>query len=364
MNKHICFFIGSISNGAGTERITISLVNLFIEKGYRVSIVCLCQVGNPFFAVDSRVQVYSIFSSPCIFTLHYLQIVRKLYLYLKKERVDILINVDVILAIFSVPLKLFLSQVKVVSWEHFNYKSNLGIARRDWGRKLSQRYANAIVTLTEQDRSFYLEKKYNRAKVYAIPNFLDSFPNRYANMGSKLVLAVGRCTCQKGFDLLINIWKDVKKNEVAKDWKLKIVGDGEDKDKLVEQAKTLNLLTSIEFYPAQKDLSVYYMNSSIYVMTSRYEGLPMVLLEAISYGLPIISYDCLTGPQEIINDRVNGYLIPFGQKELFASKLLQLMERDDERKSMQKEAVSFSRRYSIDETCRRWQDLFSKLLDA
>lgn len=364
MAKHICFFIGSVSNGAGTERITISLANLFVKKGYRVSIICLCQNGIPFFSIDRDIHLYSIFSSPCAFTLHFLQIVRRLYFFLKKEEVNILINVDTILAIFSVPLKLLLSQLKIISWEHFNYKSNLGIARRDWGRKLSQKYANAIVTLTEQDRSFYLEKKYNRAIVYAIPNFLDCFPNKYANINSKLVLAVGRCTHQKGFDLLVDIWKDVKDNVIAKDWKLRIIGDGEDKDKLVEQAKTLNLLTSIEFCPAQKDLSVYYMNSSIYVMTSRYEGLPMVLLEAISYGLPIISYDCLTGPQEIINDPVNGYLVPFGQKELFASKLLQLMEREDERKSMQKEAVKFSRRYSIGETCRRWQDLFSKLLDA
>lgn len=364
MNKHICFFIGSISNGAGTERITVSLANLFVRKGYKVSIICLCQNSIPFFSIDSSVQLYSIFSNPCAFTLHFFQIVRRLYLHSKREKVDIFINVDVILAIFSIPLKLFLSQMKIVSWEHFNYKSNLGVARRDWGRKLSQRYANAIVTLTEQDRSFYLEKNYNRAIVYAIPNFLDYFPNRYADINSKLILAVGRCTYQKGFDLLINIWGNIKENAIAKGWKLRIIGDGEDKDKLIEQAKSLNLLSSIEFCSAQKDISIYYLSSSIYVMTSRYEGLPMVLLEALSYGLPIISYDCLTGPQEIINDHVNGYLIPLNQKEVFADKLLQLIVNEEYRAEMQKAAVSYSRRYSIDKACEQWEILFSSLFDT
>ncbi len=107
MSKHICFFIGSISNGAGTERITISLANLFVKRGYRVSVVSLCQSDPLFFLCIVK-------SIPIVYLLshvlsHYtfFQIVRRLYLYLKKERVDILINVDVILAIFSIPLKLF-----------------------------------------------------------------------------------------------------------------------------------------------------------------------------------------------------------------------------------------------------------------
>ena len=364
MSKHICFFIGSISNGAGTERITISLANLFVKRGYRVSVVSLCQSDPPFFSVHREINTYCIFTKPCAFTLYFFQIVRRLYLYLKKERVDILINVDVILAIFSIPLKLFLSSIKIISWEHFNYKSNLGISRRDWGRKLSQKYANAIVTLTKQDRSFYLEKRYNRAIVYAIPNFLDSFPSRYANMNSKLVLAVGRYTYQKGFDILIEIWNEVKTYPIAKDWKLRIVGNGEDREKLIAQAKSLDLLSSIEFCTAQKDISNYYITSSIYVMTSRYEGLPMVLLEALSYGLPIVSYDCLTGPREIVSDNINGYIIPVDQKDFFIKKLIRLFESKDDRLDMQKKAIELSYQYSIDGAFNLWQELFYTLLNS
>lgn len=364
MDKHICFFIGSISNGAGTERITVSLSNLFVKKGYQVSVISLCQSAAPFFELDKSIKLYSIFAKPCAFTLHYYQVFKRLYTYLKHERVDILINVDVILAIFSIPVKLFLSNMKIVSWEHFNYKSNLGVVRRDWGRKLSQRYADAIITLTEQDRSFYLEKKYNRAKVYSIPNFLNHFPSKRAEINSKYVLAVGRYTYQKGFDILIEIWNEIKMYSIAKDWKLRIVGNGEDREKLVTLAKNMNLLSSIEFCTAQKDISNYYITSSIYVMTSRYEGLPMVLLEALSYGLPIVSYDCLTGPREIVSDNVNGYIIPVDQKEIFVEKLIWLIENRDNRYNMQEKAIELSHRYSIDEAFNQWQKLFSTLLKS
>lgn len=361
MSKHICFFLGSISNGAGTERISVTLANLFVSKGYKVTIISLCQIGAPFFSVDDRIHLYSIFRKPCLYSLYYLFAVKKLRCCLKKEDVDILINVDVILAIFTIPLRFLWPKIKIISWEHFNFRTNLGVKRRDWGRKLSQKYAEAIVTLTEQDRSFYLEKMFDKSKVCTIPNFLERFPSQYANINNQSILAIGRCTNQKGFDILIKLWADIQKHEGVKGWILKIVGDGEDKASLLKLAKINRVESSIEFYPATKNIEKFYLNSSIYVMTSRYEGLPMVLLEALSYGLPIISFDCLTGPREIVKDSVNGYLINKEENAEFVNKVLSLSSDCEKRMKMQKEAINFSKNYSLNAIFSKWEMLINSL---
>ena len=360
-DNHICFFIGNLSNKGGTEKMTSSLSNQLVDSGYTVSIISLAPTKNIFFKLDERISIHSILEADVNFFLKFPQILYHLSSIVRRENIDILINVDIILSLFSLPLKIFITSLKIISWEHFNYKTNLGIKRRDYGRQLSKRYADAIVTLTDQDRDFYMEKNNPKAFILTISNFLEELPEKEALLENKKVISVGRFSYQKGFDILINVWSIVKKSVSSEGWVLQIIGDGEDKDMIKDKIKELGIDSSVEVIDAKENISNYYFDSSIYVMTSRFEGLPMVLIEAKSYGLPIVSFDCLTGPRALIEDGVDGYLLPLGDNELMAEKINDLIIDDKLRKGMGEEALRRAKQYSKAAIIEKWRMLFNDL---
>src|SRR5690606_30927743 len=123
------------------------------------------------------------------------------------------------------------------------------------------------------------------------------------NKESKSIIAIGRYTFQKGFDKLIEIWNQfVKEYRIPSGWKLQIIGQGEDQELLERLIKKYEL-KNVELVGPTSNIGLYYSEASFLVMTSRFEGLPMTLIEAQSYGLPIISFDCLTGPSEVLNNK-------------------------------------------------------------
>jgi glycosyltransferase involved in cell wall biosynthesis len=353
--------IGSISSGGGTEKITIALANRLSIDGYNVFIISLTMEQKLFFDIDKNIRLYSLFKRQKNYVIRFPQIIYMLEKKVKENKIDILINVDVILALFSLPLKIFNKNLKIISWEHFNYQTNLGITRRDYARVLSKKYANVIITLTEQDRNFYIDNGKSKIPVVSIANFLDNIPHTASALNNKTVIAVGRFSYQKGFDILIDVWKCVKSNKDSTDWILKIIGNGEDKEKIRKKIKELDLMSSIEIIDATKNIYDYYLSSSIYVMTSRFEGFPMVLLEAKSYGLPIVSFDCLTGPRELIKNGYDGYIIPFGNIQLMANKILNLMSDESKRIDMGKNAKKIVNNYSVNHIILKWKKLFNDL---
>ncbi|HEN3602785.1 TPA: glycosyltransferase, partial [Yersinia enterocolitica] len=159
--------------------------------------------------------------------------------------------------------------------------------------------------------------------------------------------ALGRLSYQKGFDLLLDVWAKVE--EKNNNWDLIIAGDGEDKQLLLDKIKTLNL-KNVKLLPSTPHVCDLYDQSGIYVMTSRFEGFPMVLLEAKASGLPIIAYDCDTGPSELIMDNEDGYLVPFADSNAFIEKLLFLMNDEDLREAMSLKSLENAEKYKIDVT--------------
>lgn len=326
--KNICFLVGNLNNSGGTERVTTIIANELVNKGFSVSILNLEDGSNPFFKLDNRISVIGIYSSKVSYKLYYLPTIYKIRNYVVENKINTLIVVDSISCVLSVPA-LFGLKVNHICWEHFNFNVNLGLKVRDFGRKWAAKYCNHVVTLTQRDKELWEENLDKiKAKIKAIPN-----PTPYIKIEHiprkdyKTVLAVGRLTSQKGFDLLIEAWSEVCK--VNQDWILRIVGNGEDEEILKKQAHNLNILDRIDFVPATKNIEYYYRASSFYCMSSRFEGLPMVLLEAQSYGLPIVSFDCNTGPAEIINDGFNGFLVKNDEILDLADNILKIINIDD-----------------------------------
>lgn len=213
-----------------------------------------------------------------------------------------------------------------------------------------------FVVLTQEDKRYWG----SLSNIEVIPNALSKIPETTSKLDKKNVVAIGRYNSQKGFDRLIDIWSVI--HPEFPDWHLNIVGDGELKDELRMQIDELHLSENIHLTTPSKDVEQIYLNSSILALTSRYEGLPMVLLEAQSYGLPIVAYDCKCGPLDVITDGKDGFIIRDGNKTDFTVKLKQLMQSKDLREQMGKNAKAASFRFEEEKIMNKWINLFQSLI--
>lgn len=215
---------------------------------------------------------------------------------------------------------------------------------------------NSFVVLSEGNA-----KEWKKVKnITIIPNPLPFCTKNKALLNNKKVLAVGKQSFQKGYDRLIEIWKIVNKKHP--DWKLEVYGKLAPELGLEKKVEELGLSDSIRFFPPTREITQQYMDSSIYVMSSRYEGFGMVLIEAMIHGVPCVSFDCPYGPASIIDNNQNGFLIENGNFSAFANRICYLIEHEEERKSMGtlaiKKAETFDE-YSIGE---KWDTLFQNLI--
>ena len=156
------------------------------------------------------------------------------------------------------------------------------------------------------------------------------------------------------FDKLLNIWKKIEEKD--SEWELYIIGSGEDREKLLNQKESLNLKRVI-FVENTKNIKEYYEKASIYLMTSRFEGLPMTLIEAQSFGLPIISYDIKTGPKDIVNNGEDGYLIVDDNRDEFINRFLELSQNRKKIQEFSQRAYENSKRFKLDNIIKKWKEI-------
>ena len=173
------------------------------------------------------------------------------------------------------------------------------------------------------------------------------------------MIAAGRYDFQKNFELLLRLWSRVAPE--FPDWHLDIFGDGKLRGELTALVKELGLSGTVTLERPTHQMQEVYRTSSVYVMTSRYEGLPMVLLEAQQMGLPIVSFACPCGPRDVITDGVDGFLVEVGDEERFLSSLKKLMADGAMRRRMGEAARRASDRYQVDVVMQQWQELFQGL---
>ena len=355
--KRVCFLIGNLNNSGGTERVTTLIANELVRMSYNVSIISLTEGKQPFFELDNSIRTYSLYSDKVSFKTNFFGVVYKLRNFVKNNKIDSFVVVDSISCIFTVPAFYGL-KLNHICWEHFNFDVNLGVKSRDLGRRLAARYCDYVVTLTKRDKELWEQGLKNiKAKIIPIAN-----PTPYENTNHipsleyKTVLAMGRLTYQKGFDLLIDAWALVCK--INLDWTLRIVGSGEDEEHLKQQAKNLGIYDRINFVPSTKSVELHYTTSSFYCLSSRFEGLPMVLLEAQAFGLPIVAFDCDTGPSEIINHNFNGYLCKVNEPESLALGLIKMINSNkDGFEEMSYRSKLNSENYTIDKIVEKWKDV-------
>ncbi|MDH0026907.1 glycosyltransferase family 4 protein [Aeromonas caviae] len=358
---NICFFVGNINQAGGTERVTTVIANELQCRGYSVHILSLQCGDKPFFEVANNIQIGQLFSAEGRGLLRLPMTVLKLRNYLKVNQIDILIDVESMLSIYAIPAVVGLN-LHHICWEHFNYNVDLGKTSRRFARKLAALFSDDVVTLTEHDRQLWLANTTCKSNITAIPNPVTTPAHTTINPHKeKLFLAVGRLTYQKGFDLLLQAWRQVV--NVHPDWRLRIVGDGEDKKMLEQLRHDLNIEASTEILPKTNNIVTHYQEAAFFVMSSRFEGLPLVLIEAQAYGLPIISFDCETGPAEIVKHGETGWLCEPDSNFLLSDEMVNAANifQTPVYERLSENAVLNSNRFTLDNIISLWIKLLSRV---
>ena len=226
-----------------------------------------------------------------------------------------------------------------------------------WSKQLIHKLQklDQFIVLTQEDKEDWKEVK----KISVIPNPLPFYPETFSQCTQKNVIAVGRFSHEKGFDLLAQAWKIVCRKH--NDWHLQLYGGG-DKTSLYKLILQLNITDSFQINEATTDILKKYTESSIYILSSRFEGFGMSIAEAMSCGIPVVSFNCPCGPRYIIRDGEDGILVENGNVEQLADKICYLIENEHRRKEMGRKAHINIKRFETEQIMSQWIKLFEELL--
>lgn len=377
----ILFFHDAIARLGGLERVYIDKIN-YLANYYNANIylITTCQGEHPITYplsekvkhIDLNIRFHIKYQYPLLKRFWIERAMNRL-LVKKLNALISYINPDIIIATTyhkaDIVCKLKCNAKKIIeshSPKTFTgqiYKTNKNVVYKFYKKWMLKNYftvlekkSDMLVALTDGDA-----KDWNTKKVTVIPNIVDIKNNTYSAQINKTAMFAGRFSYEKGLDRMLRAWKIVTNKQ--KDWILKLVGDGELKEQLIDQCKKLGIENNVIFTEATKDIASEYINSSLFLFTSRFEGFGLVLVEAMQCGLPCISFDCPYGPYDIIDNGINGYIIKNGNIQDFANAVLKLIEDDELRKEMAKAAIEKSKEYLPDKIMQKWIDLFNRLIN-
>ncbi|MFC3980699.1 glycosyltransferase family 4 protein [Streptosporangium jomthongense] len=244
-----------------------------------------------------------------------------------------------------------------VAQEHINLATHPETVRRQIARHYGR--LDAVATLTGTDRADY-QALLPDTPVVRIPNAIHPLDRAPSRQDDRLVVAAGRLVPQKGFDLLVPAFAQVVRHRP--DWRLRLYGTGQGKAALRALVKEHRVGDNVTLMGRSDRLDRELAQASVYALSSRFEGLPMVMIEAMAHALPVVAFDCPTGPRDVLTDEVDGLLVPPGDVDALAGGLLRLIGDRELRLRMGAAAVRTSRDYSPEVVTPMWERLFAELL--
>lgn len=376
----IVFCTPALYSAGGIERVVSYKASFFAEQlGYDVTIIVTEGRGrDSFFLLSDKVKVIN-------FELGFEELwrasfIKKIFLYLTKQqqykrllkaelihiRPDFTISmlrreINFLTEISDGSKKIGELHVNRANYRNFEANDSNGFKRlfaRCWMRSLVRKLKclDQLVVLTDKSKASWPEL----SNVTVIPDPIPMpMPLSVSCLHAKRVVTIGRYAYQKGYDLLLQAWAEVEKQYL--DWTLDIYGMG-------DQTGYRQLMTDmgVDVYRCHlngpvEDVTKVYQNSSIFVLSSRFEGFGLVLVEAMACGLPVVSFDCPAGPDEIITDGVDGILVPSGDVHVMAEKLMALMADEELRKRLGQQARRSAKRYDMKTIASQWTTLFEKV---
>lgn len=371
----IIYCLQSTYNSGGMERIVISKANYLNRLGHEIIIVTTNQKGREsFFSIDFGIRCIDLEINyddieNLSFVKKYVERRKKLIKHHKMlNRILSEEHPDITISTFGNEIA-FLHRIqfggKKVAEIHFSRFYRLQLEQKGIWRlanrwltyqfKQNVKKYDAFVCLTKEDSLNWRGVKH----LHVIPNFINYRSSLPASLDSKVVIAAGRLSYQKGYDRLLDVWKIVQ--EHCPEWRLEIYGSGEQKKFLQNIINNQGISSSVIIKDPVKDIYKCFSKSSIFVLSSRYEGLPMVMLEAMGCGLPIVSFDCQCGPKDLLENNNAGILVQNGDIKGLAEKIILLIENETMRKEMGKAAYDESEKYLPEPVIRKWIALLENL---
>lgn len=353
----VVFLINDITMPGGLSRVTLNLNQEFCNFHSDLEVKAVSAAAKFTKVEHSHIDYLNM---PALHGLSSLQKF-KWYISLKNnvERYVDEQGCDVVIAV-GTAMTLFASFCK---FQHAQLWGAEHLAHNHYGvlRKVLKRWRypklKRLICLTQSDKENYYDK-YLRS-VSVIPNFTNFADVSVGSSDGKNILFVGRYNKMKGVDYLVNV---IRISSVScPGWRFTLFGEGEQKDWLLNELSVNGLTDVVTVNEPTANISTEYLNADIFILTSRNEGFPMVLLEAQAHGLPIISFDCETGPSEIISDQEDGFLIPTFDVNEFADKLILLANDEDLRLRMSQQALINRRKFSKEAIVQQWIKEFNSV---
>ena len=371
----ILYCLAGTFNSGGMERIVIDKANWLACHGYSVTIVTTEQNGQTdFFPIHEkvkRIDLDILYSKTNTYGVIQKAIARRKLLRKHKSAITQVlksIKPDIVISTFGNEVG-FLPSIndgsRKIAELHFSRWYRLQLNRKGiW--KLVDKYLtytdfqilkkyDKFVCLTNEDKQNWKQIK----NIEVIPNFIENKSQHSAKLNAKSMIAVGRLSYQKGYDRLIEAWRSVA--DKYPDWTLNIFGGGELKVDLEKTIQELNLADVIKLHLPSNNIMMEYAKNSALVLSSRYEGLPMVMLEAMSVGLPLISFDCQCGPRDIINTCDNGLLVKEGDVQGLVNAIIQVIENQSLRLKLGANSLANTSRFNRDCVMKKWVQLFNSI---
>ncbi|QPS30459.1 glycosyltransferase family 4 protein [Clostridium perfringens] len=355
--KKIAFVVSDINNFGGVQKVTNIIANeLAKETDLNISIISLFNSKNKNnLMFNKNIELDNIFYEKKDIKKNYIFIMKGIREYFKNNKIDILIvsGSGLVTLFFTALIGV---DIKLIAWDHqaFNFGKVLGL---EWfGKRIASKYCEKTVVITEDSLNQYtLNLKSKNINLIYNPLEWNYKKDNIYNEKSNKIISCGRLEHQKGFDILIDVANIVLKRNPNFEWH--IWGEGSQREILQNKIDSLGLTNKLKLCGYSDNINEKYKDYSLYVMTSRHEGLPVVLIEAMSNKLPVVSFNCKTGPNEIIDDMKNGFLIDCFDIDKMASCIDKILNDKELRLNLSKNSSMILHKFNLGNIVEKWKKI-------
>jgi GalNAc-alpha-(1->4)-GalNAc-alpha-(1->3)-diNAcBac-PP-undecaprenol alpha-1,4-N-acetyl-D-galactosaminyltransferase len=345
-------FVISALNAGGAQRVISLMANYWAASKHNISILTISD-NSSFYDIDPKINIIKLgldrnpasIISGLKANITRIKAIRRKLISVKPDIVISFLTQTNIISTLACKSH----GIPIIISERVNPKKTSESTAWKTARRIIYRLSDVLIVQSKQAQEFFRNYKIRTEIILNPVKKISILPNKK----EKLVLAAGRLTYQKGFDLLISAFAEVS----SKDWKLVILGNGPERDNLSRLISDLGLESRIHLPGLVKDIDIFFSRASIFVLSSRFEGFPNVLCEAMAAGLPCISFNCNSGPADIIDQNLNGILVENGNKTELALAINNLTDNEARRIALGKKALKIAGMLNLNNIMRQWENI-------